>query len=75
MSSVIGHFVFSLQFSVIAIEDEQNHSLMVSRDKQEFEKIIQLLAREAASSDDGIKISPLVNTDEKGGAYLQNKPS
>ena len=36
---------------------------------KDFEKIIQRLAREAASSDDGLKISPLVNTDRKGGAY------
>ena len=36
---------------------------------KDFEKIIQRLTREAASSDDGIKISPLINTDRKGDAY------
>jgi len=35
---------------------------------EDFEKIIRLLAREAASGDDGLKISPLINTDRKGGA-------
>ena len=36
---------------------------------KDFERIIQLIAREAAAGDDGIKISPLINTDRKGGAY------
>ena len=36
---------------------------------EDFDKIITLLAREAASSDDGMTISPLVNTDRKGGAF------
>ena len=35
----------------------------------DFEKVIRLLAREATASDDGMTISPLVNTDRKGGAY------
>ena len=34
---------------------------------EDFTKIIRLLAREAASGDDGLTISPLVNTDRKGG--------
>ena len=37
---------------------------------EDFGKIIKLLAREAASGDNGMSISPLVNTDRKGGAYL-----
>ena len=38
--------------------------------KKDFEKIIQHLAREAASGDDRIKFSPLITTDDrKGGAY------
>ena len=36
---------------------------------EDFEKIIKVLAREAVSGDDGMSISPLVNTDRKGGAY------
>ena len=36
---------------------------------KDFDKIIQRLAREAASSDDGMKISPLIYTDRKGCAY------
>ncbi len=28
-----------------------------------------MLAREAAAGDDGMRISPLVNSDRKGGAY------
>ena len=35
----------------------------------EFEKIIWQIAREAAAGDDGLTISPLVNTDRKGGAF------
>ena len=34
-----------------------------------LEKIIKLLAREATSGDDGMSISPLVNTDRKGISY------
>ena len=34
---------------------------------EDFEKIIRVLAREVASGDDGLTISPLVNTDMKGG--------
>ena len=45
------------------------HTLDGSETNKDFDKIIQRLAREAASSDDGIKISPLINTDRKGGAY------
>jgi len=36
---------------------------------RDFDKIITRLAREAASSDHGATISPLVNTDRKGGAF------
>ena len=36
---------------------------------EDFEKVIQKLAREAAAGDDGMTISPLVNLDRKGGAY------
>ena len=36
---------------------------------EDFEKTVKLLAREAASGDVGMSISPLVNTDRKGGAY------
>ena len=36
---------------------------------KDFEKVLRLLARHAAAGDDGITISPLVNTDRKGGAY------
>jgi hypothetical protein len=36
---------------------------------EDFEKVIRILAREAASGDDGMTISPLVNTDKKGGAF------
>ena len=36
---------------------------------EDFEKVIKRLAREAAAGDDGITISPLRNTDRKGGAY------
>ena len=36
---------------------------------EDLDKIIRRLAREAASGDDGMTISPLVNTDRKGGAY------
>ena len=36
---------------------------------EDADKIIRRLAREAASGDDGMTISPLVNTDRKGGAY------
>ena len=36
---------------------------------EDLEKIIKLLVREASSGDDWISISPLVNTDRKGGTY------
>ena len=36
---------------------------------EDLDKVIQCLAREAASTDEGLTISPLVNTDRKGGAY------
>ena len=36
---------------------------------EDLEKVIQCLAREAASTDEGLTISPLINTDRKGGAY------
>ncbi|KAL9183104.1 hypothetical protein ACHAXT_004891 [Thalassiosira profunda] len=36
---------------------------------KDFEKVIKVLARHAAASDDGLTISPLINTDRKGGAY------
>jgi hypothetical protein len=36
---------------------------------EDFDKVIQCLAREAASTDEGLTISPLVNTDRNGGAY------
>ena len=35
---------------------------------EDFNKTIKVLAREAASGEDGASISPLVNTDRKGGA-------
>ena len=35
----------------------------------DFGNITKLLAREAAFGDDGMSISPLVNTDQKGDAY------
>ena len=38
----------------------------ISRD---FEKTIYLLARAAAAGEDGMTISPLINTDRKGGAF------
>ena len=36
---------------------------------EDFGKGIKLLVREAAAGDDGTTISPLVNTDRKGGTY------
>ena len=36
---------------------------------EDLDKVIQCLAREAASTDEGLTISPLVNTDRKGEAY------
>ena len=36
---------------------------------EDLDKVVQCLAREAASSDEGLTISPLVNTDRKGRAY------
>ncbi len=36
---------------------------------EDFEKVIKVLARAAASCDEGLTISLLVNTDRKGGAY------
>ena len=35
---------------------------------EDFEKVIGTLAREAAAGEDGMAVSPLVNTDRKGGA-------
>ncbi|EJK70204.1 hypothetical protein THAOC_08457, partial [Thalassiosira oceanica] len=35
----------------------------------DFDKIIQQLARKAAAGDHGLRISPLVNNDRKGGAF------
>ena len=37
---------------------------------KDFEKVIKLLARETAAIYDGIGISPLANSDKKGGAYI-----
>ena len=37
---------------------------------RDFETVIRQLAREAAAGDDGMSISPLANTDRKGGAYV-----
>ena len=37
---------------------------------EDFNKTIKTLAREAASGEDGATISPLVNTDRKGGAHV-----
>jgi hypothetical protein len=34
-----------------------------------YETLISTLAREAAAGDNGMRISPLVNSDRKGGAY------
>ena len=36
---------------------------------EDFEKIIRQLAKEASAGDDRLTISPLVNTDRKGGAF------
>ena len=36
---------------------------------EDLDKVTQCLAREAASTQEGLTISPLVNTDRKGGAY------
>ena len=36
---------------------------------EDFEKVIRTLAREAAAGRDGMAISPLINTDRKGGAF------
>ena len=33
------------------------------------EKLVKVLARNAVNADDGISVSPLVNTDRKGGAF------
>eukprot|EP00956_Cyclotella_meneghiniana_P033359 scaffold95312_cov21-Cyclotella_meneghiniana.AAC.2 len=35
----------------------------------DFTRLIKVLAREASASEEGISISPLVNTDRKGGAF------
>ena len=35
---------------------------------EDFEKVITALAKEAAAGEDGMTVSPLVNTDRKGGA-------
>ena len=36
---------------------------------EDFEKVILTMAREAAAGEDGMTVSPLVNTDRKGGAF------
>ena len=36
---------------------------------KDFKKTIKILAREAAAGMDGMSVSPLVNTDRKGGAF------
>ena len=36
---------------------------------EDFEKVIVTLAREAAAIEDGMALSPLVNTDRKGGTF------
>ena len=36
---------------------------------EDFEKVILTMAREAAAGEDGMALSPLVNTDIKGGAF------
>ena len=36
---------------------------------EDFDKIIYTLAREAASGENGMTVSPLINTDRKGGAF------
>ena len=36
---------------------------------EDFDKVITRLARKAAAGDHGLRISPLVNTDRKGGAF------
>ena len=36
---------------------------------EDFEKVILTMAREAAAGEDGMAVSPLVNTDRKGGAF------
>ena len=33
------------------------------------EKLVKVLARNAVNTDDGLLVSPLVNTDRKGGAF------
>jgi len=38
--------------------------------RKDFKGVTKLLAREAAAGDDGMTVSPLVNTDRKGGAYV-----
>ncbi len=37
--------------------------------KADFDKVLQQLAQEAAAGQDGLTISPLINTDRKGWAY------
>ena len=50
--------------------DHTNLSRMVCEVGKDFRKIIRQLAREAASSDEWLKISPLtINNDRKGGAF------
>ena len=36
---------------------------------EDFDKTIKILAREAAAGIDGMNVSPLVNTNRKGGAF------
>jgi hypothetical protein len=37
---------------------------------EDFNKVIERLAKEAEAGIDGLTISPLINTDRKGGAFL-----
>jgi hypothetical protein len=41
----------------------------VLNEDEDLDKVTQCLAREAASTEEGLTISPLVNRDGKGGAY------
>ena len=47
----------------------QNILVLWAQVNEDLDKVIQCLAREAASTEEGLIISPLVNTDRKGGAY------
>jgi hypothetical protein len=50
-------------------EEVVPHYFVVHRYHSCQVEVYHSLAREAASSDEGLIISPLVNTDRKGGAY------